>query len=917
MPEWKQEIRRRLSGSKLEPAREAEIVEELSQHMEDRYAESMAGAATPEEAYRATLAELRDSESLESELRQIESRVSQEPVVLGANRSINMLGGLWQDLRYGARMLAKAPGFTLLAVITLSLGIGANTAIFSGVNAMLFRPPPGTREPERLYHINPGNEDGRIAYAYYADLLARSHAFEGIAVHHNREGRNVMWRFDGQRQTLSGELVSGNYFQTLGAAAVLGRALTPEDDAAGAENVVVLSDATWRKYFAADPNVIGKQVIIGKQGFTVVGVMAPEFQGAELWHPPAWWIAFGKGRTLNSSNRSGAVNEAEWERVSVDLIGRLKPGISPRQAQAELDVIFAGIKQLKPEAWKVLFVSVEPARGFKRASDFDRLYPLIAITVAVVGLTLLIACANVASFLLARATSRRKEIGVRLALGASRFRLIRQLLTESTLLALLGGAAALLLSLWATDLLSYAVSLTIQQDSRQNFSPDWKVFGAALLISLLVGIICGLAPALQSSKVDLTAALKDETGIISYGLRRLSWRNALIVAQVAGSLVLLTGSGLFLRSAQQALKFDLGFEMRHLSLSQISIDRKRYSDAQAEQFFRELRSRVAALPEAQSVALAEGPLLDGGRNNGRHKLKLADADQAPFGDRQLESFFVSPQFFATAGIPLTSGRDFTERDHLDAGRVVIINEALARRAFPGQNPVGRQLRLIPDYVQPNGAPVEIIGVVKDASHHNPGEGAEPYLYRPIGQFSGYRGAYLVLFVRAQRDSASVLASVANIIISLDPETSFSQSTIADNLHKIALPSKIASAFFGLFGALGLLLAAVGLSGALAYAVARRAKEIGIRMALGADRASVLRMIILEGLALTLAGVVIGALLALALTRALASYLYGVSPSDPLTYLATTLILTVVALLASYFPARRAAGVDPMTALRHD
>ncbi len=916
MPEWKPEIRDRLANLKLEPAREAEIVEELSQHLEDQYEELLASGATPEEASRASLAELCDSELLQRELQQVERPVSQEPIVLGANRKNNALGGLWQDFRYGARMLVKAPGFTLLAVITLSLGIGANTAIFSGINATLFRPLPGTREPERLcyVHLEGGKGGSGVTYDEYVDFQGRSRLSEGLAAYNGRPNLPAEWRFNGQRHSLIGELVSGNYFQVLGVTAALGRVLTPEDDSASAENAVVVSDATWRNRFAADPGIIGKQVIINDQGFTVVGVAAPAFQGPKQPFGPAWWIALRKGAVVK------LYDAARDERGDGEfyLIGRLKPGISPRQAQAELAVIFAAFKQLKPEAYKDRFVSVEPVRGFRMSRNSrSQLYPQMAIAVAVVGLTLLIACANVASFLLARARGRRKEIAVRLALGASRWRIVRMLLAESLLLALLGGAAATVLTFWATDLLSYALFLLSPEGSRRNFSPDMTVFAATLLLSLLVGVVCGLMPALQASKADLTAALKDEAGLLSARFRRLSWRNALVVAQVAGALVLLAGSGLFLRSVQQALKFDLGFEKQHLAFSQVLIDRKRWSAPQAEQFFRDLQSRVVALPAVQSVCVAEGPLLDNQRNLARHTLRLASTEEMPFGDRKIESLFISPQFFATTGIPLKSGRDFTERDLRSSARVVIINETLARRAFPGRNPVDQQLLLVPDFGRKNNEPVEIIGVAQDAIQHKLGEKIEPLLDRPVDQYFGYRSNYMILVVRTQRDPSPILPSVADVIKSLDSEVSFSQYTLAENIALQTLPSKMASAFFGLFGALGLLLAAVGLSGVLAFAVARRTKEIGVRMALGADRSDILRMIIGEGLALTLAGIVIGLLLALALTRALSSYLYGLSAADPPTYLATTLLLIVVALLACYFPARRAAGVDPMAALRHE
>src|SRR5262249_43199723 len=542
-------------------------VDELSQHLDDRYEESLARGATPEDAYRAALAELCENEFLAKELRQVEREVSQEPVVLGANRRINMLGGVWRDLRYGARMLAKTPSFTLLAVVTLALGIGANTAIFSGVNAVLFRPLPGTREPEQLCYVS--IKDRRAAYVEYEDFQSRSRLLEGLAAYCSF--REAYWHYDGQYQRLVGEVVSGNYFQVLGAAAAMGRLLTPKDEAASAENAVVVSDRAWRNHFAADPGIVGKQVLINDRGFTVVGVTAPAFRGPNQPFTPDWWIAARKEDSPRISRQE----------TDFDLIGRLKPGISPRQAQAELAVIFAGFRRLKPEAYKDGSVGVDRVGGLVIPRDEGgNGYRTMATAVAVVGLTLLIACANIASFLLARARRRRKEIAVRLALGASRWRIARMLLAESLLLAGAGAAAASVLSFWAANLLSYALSL-VQEGMRWNpafrdwdLTPDWRVFGATMLISLLVGVACGLAPALQASKADLTAGLKDDAGLLGSGFRRLSWRNALVVAQVAGALVLLAGSGLFLRSGWQALRLDLGFEARQLAFNRIELPRK-------------------------------------------------------------------------------------------------------------------------------------------------------------------------------------------------------------------------------------------------------------------------------------------------------------------------------------------------------
>src|SRR5262245_13966710 len=417
MPEWKEEIRQRLASLKLEPAREAEIVEELWQHLEDHYAESLAGGATPEEAYSAALSELRESESLGGGLRQVERQVSQEPVVLGASRRITMLGGLWHDFRYGARMLVKAPGFTLMAVLTLALGIGASTAIFSGVNAIFFRPLLGTREPDRLCHIKLGAGLGRVFYADYIDFQERNRTLAGLAAYTRLRAK---WRYDGRRQDLNGELVSGNYFQTLGVTAVVGRVLTPEDDAAGAGNAVVLSDFAWRNHFGADPGVVGKQVIIENQGFTIAGVTHQDFQGARPPGSAAFWITIQNAAALKLID--GTLKERSQQGLrDFYLIGRLKPESNLDQAQAELSLIFTQCKQLQPELYLDRSVRVEPApRGIGLSSgNGATLYTPIAVTIVVVNLMLLITCANVASFLLARAMSRRNVIAVGLAVGGS------------------------------------------------------------------------------------------------------------------------------------------------------------------------------------------------------------------------------------------------------------------------------------------------------------------------------------------------------------------------------------------------------------------------------------------------------------------------------------------------------------------
>jgi macrolide transport system ATP-binding/permease protein len=881
-----------------------ELEEEIRIHLELETLEKIADGSSPEDACHA-------------------ARRNFGNVLIAKEKSravwgFGLLEILWNDLRYSAKTLQKTPGFTLAAVLTLGLGIGVNTAIYSGINAIFFKPMAGAQNPEQLCRIKLLHQSGGgfewVPYPDYLEIKQTNRTLTGLAAYVKE---NMELGFKGQaHQTVRGEVVSGDYFQVLGVRASLGRELTPEDDTYGAGNAVVLGHAAWRNLFAADPEIIGKEIMIGRQGFIVVGIAPADFHGAHLPIDAGFWITITKGAALNLMKMTGIGPNNR----GFSLIGRINRESDLRRVKAEMELFFSNLRQIRPEVYRTRLAAVESAHGFGISSgDGKWLFTPLIVTIAVVGIILLIACANVASLQLTRAMARRKEIAVRLALGASRGRIVGLLLTESLLLAGLGGALAAALSFNAAALLSRSLGMIISSDSETlglqlDFSPDWYVFIVTMLISISSGFICGLIPALQASRSDLTEVTKSEASLPSIRVRRLSWHNMLVILQIAGSLVLVIGAGLFLRSFQQTMLVDPGFELKHLLSATITVNRNT-SRPQANHFFQELQSRVASMPGVKSVSVGEGPLLGGNRR--RHILITEGTEQRPFADKHTLSFYIAPKFFETVGIQLIAGRDFNEQDLRGSQKIVIINETIAQRAFPGQNPIGRRLRLIPDRNRDKSDPVVIVGVVKDAKYHSLMEEQVPYIYRPVEHYLGYHSNFMVLFVRTHHDPAATLPALAKLIRSLDPEAIFEQSTMDEALQSKILPVKITSAFFGIFGTMALILASVGLLGVIGYSVARRNKEIGIRMALGADRNNVLRMIIGEGLALAFTGIVIGVLAAAGLTRVLARFLYGISHLDPISYGGTILVLLMAALLACYFPARKASKVDPMNALRHE
>ena len=811
---------------------------------------------------------------------------------------------LWKDLRYGARMLARSPGFTAAAILSLALGIGANATIFSLVNALIFRPLP-VANPSELAALYTSDFSGPLygtsSYPDYEAFRAETQAFSGLAAYTLTP---VALGEADETERVIAELVTGNYFSVLGVRPALGRAFRPEEgEASGADAVAVVGDGLFRRRFASDPGIVGRTIVLNGRSFTIVGVAPKSFPGmirglrVDLWIPiVAREKIEPRDRTLTARGNRGLL-----------VIGRLRDGVTLEQAQAHVSVVAGELHRLYPSEWAnvrneprvVTLLPEKSARILPQA--FAPVSLFLALLMTVVALVLLIACANVAGMLLARATGRLKEMAIRLSLGAGRRRLARQLLTESLLLSLAAGAAGVLLAIWGTGLLMrfqppLPVSIAL------DLGLDGRVLAFTLGVSLLTGVLFGLAPAMEISRPELVPALKDG----GTGERKRSWRSVFIVAQVALSLFLLIGSGLFIRSLQNALAVDLGFDPRNLALLSMDLSIAGYTETDAA-FYRQLLERVRSVPDVEIATLtAELPLGLGGSRRG---ISVEGYTPRPGEDLEVHSTMVGPDYFRTMRIPIARGREFDGRDGEGAPRVVMVNEAFVRRYWPGDVGLGKHLD------RGVGGNLEVVGIAKDSKYASLGEEPRPFFYLPLLQ--NYEGG-ATLVARTRTEPEQLIPRLAQEIRALDKALPvFEAKTMTRHLSLALLPARLAGTLLGMFGLVALILAAVGIYGTVAYIVARRTREIGIRMALGADRRQVLRLVVGRGMRLALAGTAVGLVAAFGLTRFISSLLYGVSATDPITFGGITLLLSGVAFLASYLPARRAASVDPIAALRYE
>jgi len=704
--------------------------------------------------------------------------------------------------------------------------------------------------------------------------------------------------------------VTGNYFPALGVPAALGRTFGMEmDGAPGAHPVAVLSHGFWRRRFGADTGLVGQTILLNGRQFTVIGIMPEGFHGTWPlgWAPEIWAPVTMQPQLQPGVDRFGD-RGAEW----LEVFGRLKPGISPPKAQAAVSLVAKRLAEAYPKENRGLERTEVYPPDEVRGADFLRVIPVfLGLVTAIAGLVLLIACANVANLLLARAVLRRQEVAIRLAIGASRWRLIRQLLTESVMLALLGGAAGCLLAFWLTSLLrSFHPPTPVPIEI--NATLDMRALYFTLAVSALSGALFGLAPAWQATKLDLIPMLKDDRRGGAGKAARFSLRNLLVVSQVAVSLVLLICAGLFIRSLGQAQSLDPGFETERALTVPLDLEPVGYDEARGRLFYQQVIDQVERVPGVQRVSLAQHIPLTLSRNS--YEVSV-EGHEAPGGDYpEIDSNTVGPRYFETMGIPIIAGREFNRQDGPGSPLVVVINEMMARRFWSGpQAALGRRLRF-PGRDNSFTPYYEIIGVAKDSKYGSPGEEPKSYLY--LSTLQNY-GRSRTLHVRTMGEPNLLRSAVRDSIQALDKGLLVEVSTMRENLVMAFFPARVAAALLGLFGLLGLSLAVVGIYGVISYAASQRTGEIGLRMALGARGGDILRLVIGQGLKLTLIGVVLGAALALALTRFLTGLLVGVSAADPLTFLAVPLLLTAVALLACWIPARRAMKVDPMIALRRE
>jgi len=794
---------------------------------------------------------------------------------------------LIQDLRYGARILLKQPVFTLIAVLTLALGIGANTAIFSLVNAVLLRPLPFA-EPERLVwtwgEFSGGNR-ASTSPPDFLDYRAQSRSFEELSAmmfnSFNLTGA-------GEPERVIGSSVTANFFQALGVRLVQGRAFLPEEERSGAAQVAIIGQGLWQRRFGGDPQIVGKTITLNGRSHTLVGI-APDatrvLQEAEIWTP------------LPFDDPGMKIRRFHFLRA----VGRLKPSVTLQQAQADIDAVSAGLEKLYPESNKDWRLRLVPMREYLVGETRRPLYVLLGA----VGFVLLIACANIASLTLAQASRRQKEVALRHALGANRMRLVRQLLTESALLSVIAGIMGLLMAWWGSDLLK-----ALAQDSIPRVSEitlDNRVLGFTLLVSLMTGVVFGLAPALQSSRADLNETLKEGGKGGGSSSRMGRARNALIVIEVAMALVLLVGAGLLIKSFRRLQEVDPGFDPRNLLTMRLFLPQSKYAEPQQRQaFFEQVLRRIESLPGVQAVGTSTWiPTLGGGDT-------YFTIEGRPFPDpnRKVTAFnpMVSHDYLRAMKIPLIKGRHFTEPETKEEkAKTVIINEALARAYFADDEPLGK--RLIIDMGEPWAC--EIIGVARDTTQFALDFGALPMMYLP-----SIRGGVAAVVVRASGDPLALTASVREAVREVDRDQPIANIRSMDQImSSMAGQSRFGALLLGVFAAVALLLSAIGIYGVIAYSVAQRTHEIGIRIALGARGRDVFGLVIGQGMKFALIGVGLGIAGALAVTRVLSGLLFNVSATDPTTFVGVSALLALVALIACYVPARRAMKVDPMVTLK--
>jgi macrolide transport system ATP-binding/permease protein len=915
---------------------ERELDEELRFHVARQVEKYVQGGMSREEATRRARIKFGGLELAKEECRDA--------------RGVRFLEALLQDIRFGLRMLLKSPAFTATAILALALGIGVNTTVFTAFDALALRPRP-VKDPDHLvgvYRKAQGQNRGAFSYPDYIYYRDHSETLSDLAMFGggtavatpdlpavgsepaSRVGATIGFRLpqllQGSAQPLMCFFVSGNYFQLLGARPAAGRLFLPEDDNFDAAPVVVLSGNFWRSQFHANPDVVGSRIHLNRVAFTIVSVTPVDYLGT-VSSVPVLWAPIAARPLVGDATRESMENRDAGAGI---VYGRLKAAVSLADAEAELNVLAAQLRAAYPEVERNSGVSVASERTFAHIGSDA--WPIVAATMGAVALLLLIACANVASLLLARAAARRREVGVRLALGAGRGRLLQQLLVESTLIALFAGVVGLPLASWTLHLLVVEISSAIPSywgAITLQVTPDVRIFGYTVLISLVTGVVFGLTPALQALRVDVNSALKDNGSMLVQRLNKSRLRDLLIVVQVAACLVLLINSALLLRGSQWALRVDPGFDSKHLvqlSLEMLESKQFGYSQEQLLQLNRRLREEIASLPGVTEVTQASrAPVPAGNRfvqvttDEAKPQLDREGEDKRPtvgYSD-------VLQNYFETLGIPVVNGRSFTAQEADAEAPLVVISEATARRFWPGQDPIGKRLVIgsvnAPPFfageLVPFSPSSEVIGVVWDVRSLFLNKVDDSYIYLPLSQSRQWTST---LLVRTSRSASSLLPGLGGAIRRVDANVPVVAAALdwMVSFDAYFVISRIGGILSSIVGMLGLFLACLGVYGMVGYNVVERTREIGIRMALGAQREQVLGLVLRETARAMLFGTVIGIALSAAISRLLSAMLFGLNPWDAISFACVALLLIAVALFAGYLPARRAMRVDPMVALRY-
>ncbi len=947
--DWKNYVREHLTPLELGPGREFEIVDEMAQHLEAVYEEALSDGASEQEAFTRATAHIKDWRLLECELIRarhpitgawLNKRLAAEARCKSPRgRGGAVMGSFAQDLRYAGRMLLKSKAFTAIAVLSLALGIGANTALFSLVDAVLLKTLPVKKPNELvLFHWlgGPRGLSRGIMGSTKTDPVTgmrTSTSFSYLTFERLRDNNDTLAdvfafaplhqlnvSIDGQPEIASGQFVSGGYYSGLGVRAVIGRTLTPEDDHAGATPVAVITHRYWQRRFDLDREVVGKTVNVNNLSFTIIGVTPPEFLGAsQVGWSPDLSIPFSTQQQVSPHEPSLNGPWFWW----LQIMGRLNPGVTEEQAAASFESVF---QQSAQEGWTAAVTRFPPqgqtqnpaprdvpklraGSGSQGLTELRTAYSQpLSILMAIVGFVLLIACANVANLLLARAATRQKEIAVRLAIGASRWRLVRQLLTESVLLATLGGSVGVLFAYWGKDLL-LALRPWGGGVLGLELKLDLRVLGFTFAVSLATGLLFGLAPALRATRVDLTSALKDNARNLTGGSRSLLTKS-LIVVQVAMSLVLLVGAGLFVRTLRNLQNVDLGFNRENLLLFSVEPGLNGYDRPQMAQLYRRMTERLEGVPGVRSATVSLIPLLSGQAQT--RGIVVQGHTPQPGAEDEAKVNTVGASFFETMEIPILLGRGLSARDEETAPKVAVINQLMAHKYFGDETPLGRRFGF--------GGPetsgqIEIVGVTRDAKYTDMRSETQPTVYLPYLQSIPRHATFIV---RTSGNATTMTASVRDAVREVDGNLPlFNVTTQSQQADESLTQERLFAILSSFFGILALSLACIGLYGVMSYGVARRTNEIGIRMALGASAPRVTLMVMRETMLVVVTGVVIGLGAAVATTRLIAAMLFGVAPTDPVTISFAILVMIGVAALAGYLPARRASKVDPMVALRYE